>query len=254
MGSRLRSRHLPLLALATGLVFTTPSYAQYGGDGFLFSEPAAVLGVQGGFSRPSANSDVFSFLTELLTLEQGDFAGFSVGGSVFFPVSERLSLGVSGAYSSRTSRSEYRDWTDQDDLPIEQRTNFIRIPILGSARVYLLPRGESVGNLAWIPAPYAPYIGLGGGALWHRLRIAGDMFDYDDPNLEIYHDELTDFGWSPALQGLAGVDIDLTPRLMVTGEVNYIWSNTEPGQRFDDFDDPLDLSGFTGTVGLFIRL
>jgi hypothetical protein len=253
MRSRLRPSLLSGLLLCSGLACTAPAAAQ-SGNGFLFSEPSAVLSMHGGFSRPSAGGDLFTTITDLFTLAPGDFAGFTLGGSIVSPLNERVLLGLSGFYASRSSRSEYRDWVDQDDLPIEQTTSFLRLPILAIGRVYLSPRGEKIGNLAWIPSRYAPYVGAGAGLMWHRFRIVGDMFDYDDPNLEIYSSALVDTGWSPAFQVMAGVDINLSTRLLLTGEASYIRSSAELGQSFADFEDPLDLSGFMGTVGLSVRL
>ena len=115
---RLRFLRVLLAALVPMLPLTAQSR---GGDGFLFSAPHATLAIRGGFARPNASSDVFSFVTERLTVNRGDFGGFSLATDLAFRVHSRVDLLLGTGVSTREARSEYRDFVDLDDLPIEQQ-------------------------------------------------------------------------------------------------------------------------------------
>lgn len=249
-------RHHPggLLAglAATAIALSAiPANAQLSGDGYLFGRPDLTITLNGGFTRPSADSEIFGFVTDMLTVGRGDFSAFAAGTNLSFTVGPRLALGASIGYSGRTTNSEYRDWVDQDDLPIEQSTSFSRLPVLATAKVYLMPRGRTVGSLAWIPSEYAPYLGAGAGWVWYRFRQSGDFIDYVDDS--VFNASLDSSGWTPAFQGIAGIDLDLTTRLMLTGEATYTRASGDLGTEFRDFDE-IDLSGFAATVGISFRI
>jgi len=239
-----------LLALAGLTVTAVPAVAQPAGDGFLFRQPVAMLTVHGGLTRPDADSEAFSFVTGLLTLDQSDFIGFAGGSTLSVMVTPRVAVGFSGSYSRRTVGSEYRDWVDQDDLPIQQRTTLVRIPLLVSARAYLIPRGERIGSLAWVPAPYSPYVGIGGGAMRYNFSQEGDFIDIVDNS--VFNSSLVSAGWAPTVQAIAGVDYTLTPRIVVNGEASYLSAGSELGLDFSGYD--IDLSGFSAVLGIAVRL
>lgn len=238
------------LALAWPLADAVPAAAQ-AGDGFLFEPPSVVFGVHGGFARPETSSDLFDFVTRQLTLGRGDFDGVAAGGTVFIPLSGRLGVEVRGTYFGRVSGSEFRDWVDQDDLPIEQRTQFIRVPVIASARAYLVPPGRRIGSFVWIPSRVSPYVGAGVGAVWYRFRQTGDFVDFED--LGVFADELESSGWAPAARVSAGMDISVTPRVAITTGADYLWARRDLSGDFLEFD-PIDLSGFSATVGVALRL
>ncbi len=250
----MRYRPAGLVAgLATAMALGAgPADAQLSGDGYLFGQPRLTVTLHGGFARPSADSEIFGFVTDLLTVGDGDFTAFAAGTNVSFTVGPRLALGASVGYAGRTANSEYRDWVDQDDLPIEQSTEFSRLPVLATAKVYLMPRGRTVGSFAWIPSAYAPYLGVGAGWTWYRFRQSGDFIDYEDES--IGWDILESSGWTPAFQGIAGIDVDLTTRLMLSGEATYTRSSADLGASFFRDFDKIDLSGFAATVGISFRI
>jgi hypothetical protein len=252
MASPSRSRHA-LLALAAGVgVFATPGpgLAQQAGDGFLFRAPTVTLSLYGGLARPDAGSDVFAFTTEQLTLGRGDFNAPALGSELAVHLTPRVALTLGAAYAGRTSRSEFRDWVDGDDLPIEQNTEFARVPVTAGVKAYLTPPGRSIGQFAWVPARYAPYLGAGGGAMWYRFRQTGEFVDFE--TLDIFRDEIESSGWTPTAQGVAGLDLSLSPRLVLTGEARYLWARAPMGGGFEGFD-PIDLSGLSATLGFSVR-
>jgi opacity protein-like surface antigen len=241
---------LCLTGVGAALAAVQPVQAQSSGDGFLFREPVASLTLRGGFGHAGAASDLFSFTREQLTLGRGDFSGPALGADVAIRVAPRLDLAVGVGYSGARATSEFRDWVDDDDLPIEQVTTFERVPVTANVKAYLTPRGRSIGTLAWLPARAAPYVGAGGGAMWYRFQQQGDFVDFE--TLEIFSDELVTSGWAPTAQALAGLDFSLTPRIALTGEARYAWARAEPGDAFQNFD-PIDLSGVSATLGVTFR-
>jgi opacity protein-like surface antigen len=230
----------------------TPAFAaaQGMGRGFFFQEPTTTWSVRAGYGLANANSDIFSFTSDQLTLNKGDFRGLNIGSDLSFRISSRFALGLGIWYEGRNTPSEYRNFVDQDDLPIEQTTKFQRMPITADLRYYLAPRGRSIGHFAWIPAKVAPYVGAGGGAMWYSFRQDGDFID--QPSMDVFHDTFKSSGWAPEAHALAGVDVSLTPRLMLTGEGRYTYAKANMDEDFQGFDK-IDLSGFAITAGLAVR-
>jgi hypothetical protein len=241
------------VALAAGSAIAVPAgvaRAQDGGKGFLFREPIVQFTVRGGYAVAAAGSDVFSFTTEQLTVNRRDFSSGTITAGMSFRVSPRLDLALEGAYMGKGTASEFRDWEDNDDRPIEQTTDFRRIPFTASAKLYLASRGRSLGEFAWVPARFAPYVGAGGGAMWYRFRQVGDFVDFK--TLDVYGDRLESSGWSPTVHAMAGADLTLSPHVGLTGEVRYGYGKGKMSRDFEGFDR-IDLSGATVNAGLFFR-
>jgi opacity protein-like surface antigen len=53
---------------------------------------------------------------------------------------------------------------------------------------------------------------------------------------------------------MAGVDVNLTPRIALVGDARYIWSAADKLNGPDYFDYTVDLSGAVVTLGLTFRL
>ena len=220
------------------------------GEGFLFRPPPATLSVRLGFDQPLAQSDVFTQATDELTLRRRDFGSVMIGGDVAARLAPRLDLVLGASFSGVDQRSEYRDWLDQDDLPIEQTTIFRRVPVTAGVRLYLAPRGRAVGSLAWIPARLTYYVGAGVGAMWYRFRQSGDWVNLE--TLDVYRDRLDSDGWTMVGYGVAGVEVSLGPRFFLTSEARSTLSNADLGPSYYGFDR-IDLSGLALTVGIGIR-
>ena len=240
---------LPLLFGAL-LAIPAPAVAQSSGDGFLFRTPKVQISMRLGYAGANAGSDVFDFAREELTLDQRDFSGGLFGVEVAFRTSERLDIVAAFANSSSTTRSEFRDWVGEDDLPIEQETTFTRRPFTVSARYYLADRGRSVSRFAWIPNRLTPYVGAGVGVMWYEFLQDGDFVDFQD--LAIFNTRFLSDGTSMMGQALGGFEFSVSPRVVANVEGRYEWASAELGQDFVEFDD-IDLSGFQVSVGLGIR-
>ena len=225
--------------------------AQLGGDGFLFHAPHVRLGLRGGYALASANSDIFQFTTDNLTLNKRDFSGVNVGGSAGFAITDRVELSVDVGYSRAAKGSEFRHLIDNNDLPIEQRTTFVRVPYTANVKLYLTSPGERIGTTAWIPAKVSPWIGVGGGVMHYRFHQDGDFVDFQTNKVisSVYESSSS----TAMMQGLAGADLTLTPWLALTADARYLWANGEPGPDFSGFEK-IDLSGVSASVGLSFRL
>jgi opacity protein-like surface antigen len=223
--------------------------AQTRGEGFLFSPPSGSVTFSSGFAQARGSSDIFSYTRDLLTLEKGDFNSISLGLEYALRFNDNLDFFGSIGYASASERSEFRDWVDQDDLPIEQTTRFSRLPISAGARFYLMPRGRSIGSLAWLPSVMVPHVSAGVGVMRYRFRQVGD-FVVD--NGDIVSDDLESSGWAPLFHTGVGLDISLTPRLLLASEFRYTLSSAEMQGDFEGFEN-IDLSGAGATIGLKVR-
>ena len=236
--------------LVAALAVAAPVQAQNGGNGFLFGEPIWSFALRGGFAMPSAGSDVFSFSTSQLTLNRSDFNSMDASAEVALRVMPRLDVVLNAAFSGMTKQSESRGYTGSDGLPIQQTTSFKRDPITLSARYYLQPRGRSVGRFAWVPARFATYVGAGAGLMSYEFDQSGDFVDYS--TLKVFGDHYRSAGWTPMAQAFAGIDWSLGPRWALTTEAKYVSASADLGTDFQGFHR-IDLSGFSPSVGLYVR-
>jgi hypothetical protein len=227
-----------------------PGPAPSGSPDFYLDEPLGSVGVRGSWIFARAGSDIFSFLTSQLTLDKGDFRASGVAVDLAIALGPRVDV-VGGFELARSaSRSEYRDFVDNNRLPIEQTTSLSTINLTGTLRYALVPRGQAVGRLAWVPRRVVPYVGAGGGASWYKLAQTGDFVDFVD--LSVFSDSFDSRGWSPSVHAVAGVDLQLYRRLFATVETRYVRSSAALGQDFVDFE-PIDLSGLRTSAGINFR-
>jgi hypothetical protein len=250
-------RNRAWIALRRALVLTfgvgalaAPAHAQVSGDGFLFHAPRIGFTLRGGYDGATANSDVFAFATDQLTLRRSAFRGPFAGLDVAFPVMPRLDITLSSSYTETSRKSQFRHWVDLNDLPIEQTTSLRRVPVTLGVRGYLMPRGRSVGQFAWIPARISPYVGAAGGFMWYRFRQHGDFIDFQTTN--VFPDDFRSSGAAPVAQASVGLDYSLTPHLVLNAEGKYNWAKGNLGSDFSGFGR-IDLSGYMTTLGLSVR-
>ena len=248
---RLAPRTALAAALVAGALLATPMAAQENPD-FLFRTPKVTFSMYGGLAVAGANSDIFQFVTDTLTLEGSDFTGGLFGGELAFRAHERVDIAVNAGFSRSESGSEYRNWVDNLDEPIEQTTTFTRIPLTLGVKVYLKERGRSIGRFAWIPERWAPYVGGGGGMTYYEFVQEGDFIDYLTDPKEIFTDRFVSEGSAPTAFLRAGADLSLGPKFLFNADVRYTWADATMGRDFEDFDD-IDLGGIDATLGFGIR-
>lgn len=220
-------------------------------DGFLFRPPVVRIGMRAGFNFARAASGVFDLATEELTLNRSDFGGFTIGGDLAISASDQIDIVLSATHMSSSAKSEFREWEDQDGLPITQRTSFGQTPLTASARFYLTPRGRQIGRFAWVPTKFAPYVGAGGGAVYYNFKQNGSFVDFVD--LSIFDATLQSDGWAPVAMANAGVDVTLNSRVTLNTDVRYHWASAEMTGSFTDITDNIDLNGFQLSVGVHFR-
>lgn len=246
-----------VLAVAAGALLVLAllphrATAQSSSD-FLFRSPSVTLGVYGGYAVPGAESDIFDFTTSDLTADRSDFRSLALGGRLGIRVSERLDVALDVGHSRAETDTEYREWVDLEDRPIEQTTTFSRTPATLNLKVYPWERGRSIGRFVWIPRSVSPYVGAGAGLMWYDFTMRGDFVDVDSPEHEIFRSTLASNDQTLVSQVFAGLDVSLSPRFLLDVQLQHVWASTELDRDFDDFD-PIDLSGFQTTVGIAVRL
>ncbi len=249
----LRHRALPgllLVAASAGMALEPARLTAQGSEGFLFGPPKVTLAVRGGYAIPSGGSDIFDFVQEQLTLDKSDFNAIALMGEVGIALNDRLDIALGVGFARSRKRSEFRDWIGDDDLPIEQTTQLSRVPLTVTLKYFLMDRGRSVSRLAWIPARWAPYVGIGGGIVSYDFEQRGEFVDFE--TFDIFQDLLNSGGQAGTAHVVGGADVALTPSLLLTGEGRYSWASAQMSSDFSGFDD-LDLSGFQATVGFAVR-
>ena len=216
---------------------------------FLFGSPKGMIGVRSGWVFASANSDLFTFVQEHLTIDRKDFNAPAIGVDVEIAMTPRLSAIGGFDYARASKNSEYRDFVDNQRLPITQTTRLSELNLSGSVKVAVTPRGRDISSRAWIPAAVTPYVGAGAGLLKYEFLQFGDFIDVDSPAMDIFTDTFRSSGWTPSAHAFGGVDVRVYKRLYLSGEGRYLWSSGTPDRDFIDFD-AIDLAGFKATVGV----
>jgi len=149
---------IAMFALAPGVG------AQASGKGFLFHRPVGSFAFRGGYAVANASSDVFDDATSRLTLNRRDFSALDFGGDISYSPTAKVDVVFDGEFSASKHDSEFRDWVDNNDRPIEQGTKFKRLPLTIGFKYYFAGRGRTISQFAYIPSRYAPYVSVGAGA------------------------------------------------------------------------------------------
>jgi len=252
MIGRFRSARPMAVAFMLSLIaLPLTASAQTGaGDGYLFHSPKASLSLRVGVAKPTADSRVFSFASDQLTLDRGDFTGVSLGADLDFAITSRVAIQMGTSLSTRSIGSNYRDFVDNDDAEIEQNTSFRRAPVTAGVKVYLMSPGRSLGRFAWVPSRIAPYVAAGGGLMYYKFRQSGDFVDFE--NFDVFASTLESSGWTSTAYGSAGVNYSLSARMGLVTEARYERARAPMSSDFVGFDR-IDLSGFTLSTGLHLR-
>ena len=238
-------------AVMAGLLAVAPAArAQAAGDGFLFRAPGGSLRMWMGYARPTADSPIFQFVTDTFTLSKSSFGAFDVGGDLAVSVAPQLDVVFSLAWAGSRAGSEYRNWVDNNNQPIQQTTTLERVPLTVGLKWYLAPQGDAVGRFAWVPRSWVPFVGVGGGAMWYRFQQYGDFVDFTDS--AVVNDAFDSNAWTWTAHALAGVDVSLGSRWILTAQAQYTWARSHLGS---DFVGPnqINLSGLSLTAGLGVR-
>jgi opacity protein-like surface antigen len=213
---------------------------------FFFSAPKGSATVRGSWLFARASSDWYDFVTGELTVEPADFNAAGLGIDVGVAVTPRLEVQFGLDYSGSQVRSEYRNFVDNNRLPITQQTRLREANLSGNLKVALTDRGRDVSRFAWVPRTIVPYAGAGAGAIWFNVSQVGDFVDFVD--LAVFSDVFESNGWTPSAQVFAGADVRVFRRLYLTVDGRYLWAAGDLGREWIDFD-PIDLAGFRLSAG-----
>jgi opacity protein-like surface antigen len=241
------------LVVVLALVAVAPAQAQdrnaprRPSPDFLFARPDGSLTVRGSWLFARSSSDWYDFVTNHLTLENGDFNAPGIGIDVGVTVAPRVEAQFAFDYSGARAPSEYRRFVDNNRLPITQDTQLREMNIGGNLKFFLTERGRSVSQFAWVPATFIPYVGAGAGALRFDVQQVGDFVDFVD--MSVFSDVFTATGWAPSAQVFGGVDVRVFKRIYVGVDGRYLWAAGELGRDWIDFD-PIDLAGFRLSGGV----
>ncbi|HZI78393.1 MAG TPA: hypothetical protein VFD69_02710 [Vicinamibacterales bacterium] len=213
---------------------------------FLFGPPHATVGFRGNWLFARAGSDWFSFVTSQLSVDKQDFNAPGFAADVGIPLGRRTEAVIGVDFNQTTTASDYRDFVDNNRLPITQTTRLRTTSLTGSVKYALVARGLEVSRLAWVPRHVVPYVGAGGGALHYDLQQYGDFIDFADNS--VFASTFKSAGWAPVAQAFGGVDVRVLKRVYVTLDARYQWSNATLDTTWVDFD-PIDLAGFKLAAG-----
>lgn len=214
---------------------------------FLFQKPGKYLGLRIGAFFPDTDSGIFDMITDELTLEKGNFDTWDFGVDLGFNIYNRIELVFSLDTSEQNKNSEFRDYVDNQGLPITQSTKFSQTPITAGIKYLLVPRGRQVGQYSWLPARIVPYLSGGVGILHYKFEQAGDFVDYSTN--EIFHAVLKSSGNVPIIYLGCGVEYNIVKSLYLTADLKYSWADDDLSQDFTGFD-PIDLGGIRLTTGI----
>lgn len=215
---------------------------------FLFGQPRGIVGFSSGWLLASGGGLLGDF-RNYLTIDETAYDTMVFRFLGGFSLAPRVDLVFDVSPSQSRTASEYRFW-DEGGRPISQSTEVWQIPVNATVRYWVLPRGRSIGRLAWVPSTLALHVGAGVGTRWYRLLQIGDFVD-DNPIYgdfpPIFTDRLQSGGWAATRHVAAGASIRMTRRLHAVAEVRRVWSGTAlTGSFFGD----MDMSGLQMTGGL----
>ncbi len=215
---------------------------------FLLGEPKGFFGLHTGLFFPQANSDLFDMITRELTLEKSDFRAWDFGFDFGIDLYEKVDLVFHYDYARESEDSEFRDFVDEQDLPITQNTRLSQSSITAGIKYSLKSPGRRLGEYAWLPSRIVPFVEGGVGFLYYTFEQKGDFVDSE--TLEIFRASLKSSDWTEIIYLGGGTDIYLLKNMYLTLDLRYSWASHELGGDFLGFDD-IDLDGFRVTAGIY---
>ena len=239
----------PALLLLTLLAAARPDHAT-AQRGYLFREPQFGAALRLGLGGPVANDDLFTFFTEELTLQRGDFRTLALAGDFSYRLSPKVDFVFGIAMDQSDNASEFEHLWDQDEQPIEQTTTVLRAPITAGVKYYLAPRGRRLSTHAWVPVNFTPYVTAGGGFMFYQVEQEGDFVDYETN--EIFTSQFESSGGGPAAFAGVGGEYWFNPGVGLNLDGRYAWGSANLDRDFADFGE-IDLQGFQFTAGLAVR-
>lgn len=228
--------------------------AQSSGDGFMFHKPYGWLALRGGYDAQASSGQPYTIMKSQTNVGSRSFDAPSLGLDLAFTATRRFDVVFSLDGSSTLTRAEYRDWTDdQTGGPVAHTTTLERVGFGGSLRYNFVDRGRAISSLAFIPARYVPYVGIGGGRIWYHLKQSGDFVEETGPTTaNIFTDELQSSSWGWMGQAFSGVDYRINARFSLLGEARYTHAKADLVADYTGLGR-IDLSGLAFHIGTSFR-
>lgn len=214
---------------------------------FLIGRPRSAVGLRGSWLFARAESELFDFIRDQLTVDHRDFNAPGIVIEYAGSLTSRFELVGGFEFTRARVASEYRDFVDNNRLPIEQVTALSTTRLTASLRAYLTSRGREVSQLAWVPTRATPYVGAGAGIQRYDLQQSGDFVDAVTFN--VFSDTFRSVGWVPTTHVFGGLNVRVFRSLFFATEGRYAWASAELSDDFVGFD-ALDLAGFQLTGGI----
>src|SRR5689334_9770445 len=87
---------------------------------FMLGRPRGSVGIRGSMLVASAKSDIFDFVTDVLSIEKSDFNTGSFAAEFSVAIAPQLDIVGTWDFNAMDHQSDYRDWQDNRGLPIQQ--------------------------------------------------------------------------------------------------------------------------------------
>ncbi len=239
-----------LVLSAVALTAVPVGLSAQSGDGYLLKQPRLTLKFESGYAFQRANGDIFDFVTEEHTLGRRDFDAPYFGAELGLRVSEQLDIAISVGFQESFQASEFREWVDEDDLPITQENGLSQLPATIGVKYFPVPRGRALGRFAWVPRTVTPFIGGSIGLVSYDFEQIGEFIDYE--SLDIFYDDFVSDGEAFLARASAGLNISISPQFLFSLEGRYNWADANMDGDYFGFD-PINLDGFQVLGGLAVR-
>jgi hypothetical protein len=201
----------------------------------------------GGFF-PKADSLLFQDNNELFRLEdsatgvkKSDWAGFTGGLEYSWRTSGPLEIGVHLDAYSRTLDTAYVKYKRASGGPIFQTLRLDTVPLGATARFVT---GDKHSR-------FQLYAGVGADLVFWEYTEDGSFIDFGNDFEIVEFDEFKSHGASPALHGVAGLRVGLNEDILFTAEGKYLKAVEQ--DMGEDFNNRIDVSGASVTVGVHVR-
>ncbi len=216
---------------------------------FLIGAPRAWFSFRGSQLFPRAGGDLFTFVSEQLTVDRGSLRSRGLAADIGVALGSRVDVVTGVDFTTHATPSEYRHFVASNAQPITQTTEQTQTALSLGARYSPIGRGLSISRFAFIPRRFTPYVGGGATLAYYTFSQRGQFVDAND--LSIFTDRFVSNGWTVGPYVNGGADIQLWKRLYVSFEGRYTWLHSELDSDFSGFDG-IDLAGFRAGSGISV--
>jgi opacity protein-like surface antigen len=204
---------------------------------------AGGLDLRAGAFFPRADSTLFDDNTELYTVDNDDWVGFTGGVEYNLNLSDNVELGFHVDGYSRTHDTVYRDFVRPSGREIEQTLKLTSVPVGATLKYVFNPRRGAL----------TPYVGAGADVVFYEYEEFGDFIDFNSPDFDVFSDDFIDSSAAVGFHAVAGLRFPLGDDFSLTAEGRYLWAKTEMSEDFRVLDNEIDLSGASATIGINLR-